>query len=612
MGRRIRWTGLVLIACFTLIMLQLLNIQFRQASKLDASINNPRHTATRFVNQRGLILAATGQVLAKSQPVPNARPDSYRYYRTYPTGPLFSGIVGYSSYYYGTSGVENVYNDQLISHSQSAQTLGQLLSPPPKTTGNVTLTVHRTLQLAAQQALAAIPDTNRDGAVVDLDPRTGAVLAMYSSPSYDPNQLSQPNVTAEKLAGYSDFGTKDHEGFEPGYPMATFDSFLPGSTFKVVTSTTVYNLDPSLIGFNYPVQGCTAPGSIPTTTKQICNDGHTEATASPCGGTMVQMLPQSCDPGYATLGLKLGATNLYHQATNFGFNQVPPIDVTDVSKSNFPTPTELSQGHSPGPSSVAYAAFGQETVTATALQNAMVAEGIANTGVVMAPHVMAAIHDSSSGAVVQRFKPTPYKTASTASAAQSVKKLMQGVVTTPHGTAAGVGFTPKDEVAVKTGTAQVGNAAQNTVDWMIGLAPASNPTVAIAVVVPEQATTFTGAKIAGPIVKAMIEATLAEQARHPVPSAQPTTTTTTTPHYVPHHTYVPTTTPTPTTAPVTVTATTTTTVPATSSTTTVPVTAGARTTTPPQPGPGTGATAPAGAGTAATQQAKTFTRRTRK
>ncbi len=610
MGRRIRWMGLVLIVCFTLVLLQLLNIQFRQASALNGSINNPRHTATRFDNQRGLILAATGQILARSVPTPNAKTGSYRYYRTYPTGPLFAGVVGYSSYYYGTSGVENVYNDQLIAHSQPAQTLGQLLSPPPKTTDNVTLTLHRTLQVDAEQALAAIPDTNRDGAVVDLDPRTGAVLAMYSSPTYDPNQLSQPDVTGEKLAGYSDFGTQDHEGFAPGYPMATFDSFLPGSTFKVVTSTAVYNLDPSLVGFDYPVQGCTAPGSIPTTTRQICNDGHSEATAVPCGGTMVQMLPQSCDPGYATLGLKLGATNLYNQATAFGFNNVPPIDLTDVSRSNFPTPTELSPGHSPGPSSVAYSAFGQETVTETALQNAMVAEGIADTGVVMTPHVMAAVHNNSSGALVQGATPKAYKTACSPSSAQSVKKLMEGVVTTPLGTAAGVGFPPQDEVAVKTGTAQVGNAAQNTVDWMIGLAPASNPTVAIAVVVPEQATTFSGAKIAGPIVKAMVEATLAEQARHPTTSpATPSTTTTTTPHYVPRHTYVP---QEPTTAPVTPTATTTTTAPVTptATTTTVPATPSPTTTVPVTPAPAV-ATTPAAA-TAADRRTPPLSRRSRR
>ena len=607
MGRRIRWTGLVLIVCFTLILLQLLNIQFRQASALNATGSNPRHNATRFDNNRGLILAATGQLLAKSVAIPNAGVDSLHYYRTYPTGPLFSGVVGYSSSYYGTAGVENYYNDNLISHSQPATTLGQLLSPPPKTTDNVTLTLHRTLQLAAEQALAAIPDTNRDGAVVDLDPRTGAVLAMYSSPTYDPNQLSQTNVTAQKLARYGDF-TGDHEGFDPGYPMATYNAFLPGSTFKVVTSTSAYNLDPSLIGFNYPVQGCTTPGSIPTTTKQICNDGHTEATANPCGGTMVQMLPQSCDPGYATLGLKLGATNLYKQAVDFGFNSVPPIDVTDVSRSNFPTPTELSSGHTPGPAGVAYSAFGQQDVTATALQNAMVAEGIADTGVVMTPHVMAAIHNSSSGALVKGYAPAPYQTACTASAAQSVKKLMQGVVTTPLGTAAGVGFPPQDDVAVKTGTAQVGNAAQNTVDWMIGLAPASNPTVAVAVVVPEQATSNSGAEIAGPIVKTMIEATLAEQAKHPVPGAHPTTTTTTTttPHYAPRHTYTPTTVP---PAPVTVTAITPTTT-ATSPTTTVPATPGSTTTIAPA-GPGPAATTPAAA-TAATERASPITRRTRR
>jgi len=289
---------------------------------------------------------------------------------------------------------------------------------------------------------------------------------------------------------------------------------------------------------------------------------------------MVQMLPQSCDPGYGELGIQLGGNLLSQQADLFGYNAVPPIDLPYVVKSTFPTASDLSGANQ---AFVAYSSIGQYNVRATALQNAMVAEGIADTGVVMTPHVMAAIHNSASGALVEDYKPTVFKTASTPAAAQSVKKLMEGVVTTPRGTAAGVGFLPQDQVAVKTGTAQEGNAAQNTNDWMIGLAPASDPTVAVAVVVPQQATTFSGARIAGPIVKAMIEATLAEQARHPSAPAAPAGTTTTTSAPAPYIAPA-TTTPAPATtgaAPTTATATTTTTAAAATPapTTTVPTTA---------------------------------------
>jgi peptidoglycan glycosyltransferase len=574
MGRRIRWMGLVLILCFALVILQLVNVQFRQASALNASAHNPRNTAQRLDNQRGLILAATGTVIAQSKKVPNAGADTFKYYRTYPTGTLFSGVVGYTSRYYGTSGIENVYNTQLSPHSQPARSLGELLSPPSPSTDNVTLTVEKPLQEAAREALAAVPDANQDGAVVAIQPRTGAILADYSSPSFDPNTLSQPDVTKEEAAGHADFTTKDHETFNPGYPMATFDAFQPGSTFKVVTSAAVYDLDPSLITFNYPVMGCTRPNSIPTTDAQICNDYTSESGATPCGGTMVQMLPQSCDPGYATLGLKLGKTKLYDQAQAFGFNAVPPIDLNPsangqpgiVSKSHFPTPTDLSAGHSPGPAGVAYSAFGQQTVTETTLQNAMVAAGIADTGVVMTPHLMASIRTNAQAQLVQSYSPKAYKTATTASAAQSVNKLMQGVVTTPLGTAHDVGFPPQDKVAAKTGTAQVGTPVTSTNDWMIGFAPATDPTVAVAVVVPYQPTSNYGATIAGPIMLRMIEATLnlqAQQARRTAPTttttAAPTTTTT---YSVPRTT-------TPYRAPA---ATTTTVAPPAATTTTVPST----------------------------------------
>ncbi len=508
MGRRIRWLGLVLVICFALVLLQLVNIQVHQASSLDAAGTNPRNLAKRYDNDRGIIRAVTGNVLATSikNTDPAANPDDY--YRTYPTGTLFSGIVGYSSAYYGTKGVESVYNTQLALHKQTATTLSQLLSPPASAPDDVTLTVQRTLQKAARAALAAIPDADKDGAVVVLQPKTGAVLAMYSSPSFDPNTLANPDVPKEEAAGKQDFTTTDPEGFKAGVPMATFDTFLPGSTFKVVTSTAVYNLRPTKATFTFPTAGCTAKNQLPTALV-VCNDANTPTAAKPCGGTLTQMLPESCDPGYALLGSQLGPTVLSKQAELFGYNAKPPIDLTTVAASRFPTVKDLQPGQSPGPGGVALGAFGQGTVTSTALQGAMVAEGIADTGTVMTPHVMVQIRNGQDG-LVDNYTPKVYRQAASAAAAKQVNRLMQGVVTTSNGTAYPVGFPASEHVAVKTGTAQVGNAAENTVDWMIGFAPATNPTVAAAVVVPEQVTSASGATIAGPIMKAVVRAALAE------------------------------------------------------------------------------------------------------
>lgn len=579
MGRRIRWLGLVLVLCFAAVLAQLVNIQLRQATGLNASAANPRNLTSELDNQRGLILASNGMVLAKSVKAPATACDGYKYQREYTTGPLYSGVLGYySPCFYTSAGAEHVYNTYLSLHTQKATSLSQLLNPPGKTTDNVTLTINPTLQADARAQLAAVPDTNQDGAVVVLKVTTGAVLADYSSPTYTNNALATMTKAKVLAAGQADFHTLDHEGFYPGYPLATWDDLAPGSTFKVVTSSAVYNLKPQLENFTFPVAGCTpkpgTPGAIPETNKQICNDATTPTAANPCGGTMVQMLPESCDPGYAELGLAIGGTALYRQAHDFGYNQLPPIDITPVAKSYFPTPNRLLPTGTLGSPGVALSAFGQQTVKATDLQNAMVAAGIADTGTVMTPHVMASIHNATGG-LIEKYKPTVYKQAVTAAAAKSVNRLMQSVVTTPKGTAYGVGFPASMDIAVKTGTAQAGVGNTNTTDWMIGFAPAYDPKIAISVVVPLQARSASGATIAGPIMKAMMTAALAAVPHDTNPP--PTTTTAPTsppPTATPTTTAPKTTIPigTPTTSPPTTTTPTTTTPTTTAPTTTLPTT----------------------------------------
>jgi penicillin-binding protein A len=589
MGRRIRWLGLVLVLCFAAVLAQLVNIQLRKATALNASKTNPRNAALLADNNRGLILASTGKILAQSVKAPKGACDTTKYHRVYTTGSLFSAVVGYSACFYGTSGVEYEYNTYLRVHTQKATSLGQLLNPPSPTTDNVTLTINPTLQADARQDLASVPDSNKDGAVVVEKVTTGAILADYSSPTYTNNPLATTTLTKVEATGKAYFQTADHEGFYPGYPMATWDDFAPGSTFKVVTSSAVYNLKPSLVNFTFKVAGCTpkpgTPGAIPQTTKQICNDATTPTAANPCGGTMVQMLPESCDPGYAELGLAVGGTDLYKQARLFGFNQVPPIDLTPVAKAYFPTPNRLLPTGTLGLPGVALSAFGQQTVKETDLQNAMVAEGIANTGRVMTPHVMSEIRNSTGG-LVEKYKPTVYKQAMDAASAKSVNKLMQSVVTTPRGTAAGVGFPPSMDIAVKTGTAQAGVGNTNTTDWMIGFAPAYDPKIAISVVVPYQARSASGATIAGPIMKAMMAAALAAVPHNTTPPPSTSTSTSSPPPTAPPATVPKTTFPaaTPTTSPPT------TTPPTTTTPTTTPATTTPTSGTVPTPG-GANATA---------------------
>jgi len=500
MSRRIRWLGIALILCFSLVLVQLTHLQAIESGPLSASPGNPRNAAKNLDNNRGDILAADGTVLAYSKPT--HAPGSYKYQRVYPPARagLFSDIVGYASDLYGTWGIEYQYNDQLISHSQPAGSLGELLNPMSGT-DDVTLTVQPKLQEAAQSALAG-----RDGAVVVLDPSTGAVLALYANPTYDPNLLAStsPGVQTE---GRTDALNKDDEGYDALGSLAYSQRWAPGSTFKVITASAAYDYKPDLVAKSYPVRVATP---LPDSNLVLHNDGGTA-----CGGTIAQMLPPSCDPGFADLGLDLGATALANQAEQFGYNSVPPLDIPGVVPATFPAANQFSQ-NLPG---LAYSAIGQEDVAATALQGALEAAAIANHGTIMTPHLMAQIRNAQ-GAVVSTYAPKPWRQATTAATAAALTPLMRAVVTS--GTAEVVGFPAQDQVAAKTGTAQAGQANQLVTAWMIAFAPASGPQVAIAVVLPDQTNSATGALEAGPIVKAMIEASLAMSSSVPAVTKVPT------------------------------------------------------------------------------------------
>jgi peptidoglycan glycosyltransferase len=492
-GRRIRWFGVFMVLCFGLILVQLVNIQYVKAHQLANSPFNPRVALLKYENPRGTIYAADGTtVLAKSVPAsPGQFKYPYSHIREYPDGPLYAGITGYDSpLYYGTAGIEEEYNSELSSHSRGAQNLSQLIfgEKIPSITDDVTLTVQPSLQQAAWNALTTLPPgANKDGAIVMIQPSTGDIEAMVSNPTYDPNALVSPNLSAEQLA-YAAYNTKDHEGFFPLQPIATGYRFAPGSTFKVITSTAAYNLVPTLANFNYPVQQCQkfADSNVP-----LCDQG------GPCGGTMVEMLPASCDPGYGELGVQEGVPALQKQAELFGYDSVPGIDLPGVVKSVFPTLPDNSQAF------LAQSAIGQYNVAATALQNAMVASGIADGGVVMTPHLMSQIRDSQ-GNLVETYAPKALPRAATPQAATQVTALMEGVV--KHGTASGVGFPSYLCAAVKTGTAQTSSSQNVTETWMIGFAPANDPQIAVAVAVPEQSIASDGAEVAGPIMKAVLEA----------------------------------------------------------------------------------------------------------
>lgn len=488
MARRLSILAAVILLLFVVVAAQSANLQFFRAKALDISPLNPRVSEASNNAPRGKIYAADGTVLAASIPTGQGG-NVYR--RVYPLGALTAGLVGFSSPIYGNWALEAEYSSYLSSHAQPPQSLAQVLAPT-SAADNVTLTLEPALQRVARRAM-----TGRDGAAVVLDPQNGNILAMYSNPTYNPVPLTSSIYTVATAAWTKD-NTKDAEGFPPLGLVATQQTFPPGSTFKVITTSAVVALKPELLLKTYPSLVTT---KLPDTTKTLSNFGFGK-----CGGTIQNMLPPSCDTGFALVGLDVGGTDMSLTANGFGYNEVPPIDLPGAVASNFP-PASYFTNHLP---QLAYSAIGQENVRTSALMNALVAGAIGNGGQMMTPHLLSYV-TGPDGTIIKRYKPTVWKTPLTAAQAGQIVPWMVNVVR--FGTAYGY-FPLADDVAAKTGTAQVGNSAKNTDDWMIAFAPASDPTIAVAVVLPFQGISRTGALVAGPVMTCLVEGALAIQSGH--------------------------------------------------------------------------------------------------
>jgi penicillin-binding protein A len=483
MAGRIRWLGVFIVLCFVVLFVQLNELQVVHAKQYADNTANPEIEYQMYSQPRGPILSADGVVLAQSVPTTVG---AYKYQREYPTGSLFSQVVGYDSLIYPPSGVEATYNADLSAHNRPIKTLSDLLATPM-----VTDTVTLTMSDALQKDLAAALD-NRYGAIVVLDPSTGAVEAMYSNPTFDPNPLVSP-YSAPETQAYATDTTTDQYGFQPLASIAYQDSFFPGSTFKTVTTAAAYDHAPRLVDTPMPYYTCIPPHTFGGQFTKLCNFGD-----GGCGGTIAQMLPPSCDTGYALLGTKVGAAGMTAEADAFGFNQQPPID---LPSSPFEVSHFLQSGcYMNAQVFLAFSSIGQYCTTASPLQMAMVASAFANGGVIMKPHVMASVRDSL-GNPVATYQPTKWLTATTPKTAAAVTTLMTDVA--KYGTAAGI-FPADEDVAAKTGTAQVAQNNSETTDWMIAFAPATAPKVAVAVVLPNQALSATGAEVAGPVMRAIL------------------------------------------------------------------------------------------------------------
>ena len=479
MERQVRHLGAGLLVLFSMLFLQLNWLQVVRADKLANAPGNNRNAIRDFNRDRGVIRTADDVVVARSVPSEG----TFNRLRRYPEAELFAHVTGYFSFTFGTEGVERTYNDDLAGRSPKFTRIRDVLNEEVRT-GDVTLTISKRLQEVARRQLG-----QRKGAVVALNPTDGSVLALWSYPSFDPNPLAAHSQRSVQDA----WQRLQADARKPLLARSHRESYPPGSTFKVVTAAAALERAPELASKDYPRLSRL---DLPQTNRDLPNFG-----GATCGGTLPDLLRRSCNTGFAQMGLDLGGDKLAGEARDFGFAARPPLDLPAVAASVFPEATSFARSKP----ALAQSAIGQQDVTATPLQMALVAAGVANGGVVMRPHVMKEVHDNE-GALVRAWNPEPWRRAMSPGSAAALTDMMVEVV--EGGTATGAAV-PGVDVAAKTGTAQT--TGENSHAWLVAFAPARAPTVAVAVIVESQpglGDTVTGGRVAAPIAKAVLAAAL--------------------------------------------------------------------------------------------------------
>jgi len=448
-----------------------------------------------FTIDRGKIYAADGKFLLATNVARHISGQTL-FFRRYPSGDLAPHVVGYSTQSRSRAGLERSENDYLTGANGSLgslanRTIDQLKGVTVK--GNDLLL---SLDVRAQR-LAVQHLQGKCGAAVAIEPSTGRVLVLASSPSYNPNAIEKNFSAVERLK------TSACALAAPLLDRATQGLYPPGSTFKVVTASAALDS-----GAFKPDSTFQDPGYCTEYGKQVSNAGNPDQNGPESFGTvtLAQGLQHSINSVYCNIGKKIGAGTILDYTRRFGFYSQPdlelPLDAQSPSGLYDPKTHKLLWPRHPETQvDPGRLAFGQERLLVTPVQMAMVAATIANGGVLMRPHLIDEIR-APNGSLVERVRPQKVRRSISAQTAQALNQMMQAVVTGGTGTAEQI---PGIALAGKTGTAETGvNRKYDT--WFIAFAPANAPRVAVAVALENQ--TGFGATTAGPIAKALVEAIL--------------------------------------------------------------------------------------------------------
>lgn len=424
---------------------------------------------------RGKIVTADRIVLARS--VPRTVKGQKTYVRGYPQGTLAPHVVGYANPTVGSTGIEESYNSYLRG-SYGAEPLLVRLRLRTAHGADVRLTLDKRIQAVAEQQLLG-----RKGAIVALEPSTGAVLAMASSPGFDLDKVAD------------DFASIRSAPDSVLLNRATMGRYPPGSTFKVVTTVAALESD---LGYT-PGTRFDDTGTLATKGPPIRNFGNTVFGDH----TLTSALTHSVNTTFARIGMNLGGKRLGNTMDAFGFGQRPQIDLpaSQVTASGRYEKANLLPNIADD-ADLARIGIGQEKLTVTPLQMAIVAATVANGCKRMRPYLVAEAVDAGGTAVFQQG-PRMDSSVCSESTAREVTEMMGDVVREGTGTKAALEGL---DVAGKTGTAETGAAGLNDA-WFIGFAPKDDPKVAVAVVV--EGTAETGGQAAAPIAREVMKAAIA-------------------------------------------------------------------------------------------------------
>ena len=458
-------------------------VQVIKADDLRADPRNSRVLLDEYSRQRGQI-SASGQVLAASR----ATDDRYKYLREYPNPYPYAPVTGFYSMQYGSAGLERT-EDPILNGSDNrlfSQRFFDLVSGRDPRGGNVVTTLNPAMQQVAYDQLTSKGYT---GSVVAIEPSTGRILTMVSTPSYDPNLLASHDG-AETTKAWDELNADPND---PLVNRAISQTYPPGSTFKVLTTAAALGNGAT------PDDQLTAAPQITLPGTNTTLENYNGSTCGPNPTTSLRdAFARSCNTAFVELGIKDGADAIKDEAGAFGIGPNTPAIPLPVADS---TVGDISDDAALGQTSI-----GQRDVAVTPLENAVIAATVANGGVRMQPNLISQL---------QAPDLTDLSTPSPVSMGQAISPAVAATLTDlmigSENFTGGDGKIPGVQIASKTGTAEHGVNPRETPPhaWYIAFAPAQNPTVAVAVIVEnggDRGLAATGGSVAAPIGRAVIAA----------------------------------------------------------------------------------------------------------